>query len=236
MARLAVSARLATASSASRVRAECPGAKGHTVAQSQTAPHPATTTPLPTIAFYFDPTCPWAWRTSLWIREVERVRPIRVAWRLFSLYGINTTTGDQLKPSHLRSRETFRALTLARREGGDDAIGRLDLALGRARHERDEDLGSPAVMQAAIAAAALDPTLPERALDDPTTDQEWQDEHAAAVTMGIFGVPTLIAGDAAPVFGPVIDQVPMGEAAGQLWDHTLWYSHQPYFYELKRAR
>src|SRR3954452_8159608 len=97
------------------------------VAQSETAPRAATTAPLQTVGFYFDVTCPWAWRTSLWIREVEKVRPIHVAWKCFSLYGINTATGAQVKPGHLRSRATFPVLTLARREGGDAAVDRLYL-------------------------------------------------------------------------------------------------------------
>ena len=41
------------------------------------------------VDFYFDPLCPWCWRTALWLRDVARRHPISINWKLFSLMVVN---------------------------------------------------------------------------------------------------------------------------------------------------
>ena len=41
------------------------------------------------VDFHFDVMCPWAYQTSLWMREVSERRDIEVNWRFFSLEEIN---------------------------------------------------------------------------------------------------------------------------------------------------
>ena len=187
------------------------------------------------VDFYLDPICPWSWRTSLWIREVARVRPIDVHWKFLSLEEINRPAGT-LKDSHLQSRGPFRVMTLARRRHGEEAVDRLYLAFGKARHDRGEDLSDESVVKSAIEEAGYGPSLLDEAMDDPSTEQEYIAEHNAVVERGGFGVATLEIDGGDPIFGPVIQPVPDGEEAGQLFDHVAAMSTKTYFFEIKRSR
>jgi len=47
------------------------------------------------IDFYFDPMCPWAYQTSVWIREVRRLTGLEISWKFFSLEEINLVEGKK---------------------------------------------------------------------------------------------------------------------------------------------
>jgi hypothetical protein len=46
----------------------------------------------------------------------------------------------------------------------------------------------------------------------------------------------LQGGDGPGIFGPVINAIPEGEAAGELWDRVRWLIEHNEFFELKRTR
>ncbi len=187
------------------------------------------------LAFYFDPLCPWAWRTSKWIREVQRQMPLQVEWKPFSLAEANGLENPDIYIP-------LRMIVLTEREGGNEAAARLYEVLGTAIHEQDVDIREPGVFQQAIrdalAEAGLDPTLLQRAMDDASILADLRAAHQQAVEQyGAYGVPWLVVGNRGFGFnGPVIDDVPEGEAALHLWQHLSWVMQQPYFYELKRNR
>ncbi len=192
------------------------------------------------LKFYFDPVCPWAWRTSLWIREVAKVRPLSVEWDFLSLQAVNSGK-ETLKDTHFRSEGIFRTMALVRRqyspEEANKLIDKLYLEIGQACHDRKEDIGQPEPVKAALQSAGLDPALYEQAMQDPATLDDVQQAHSRSVELGSFGVPSLMLPEnTKTTFGPVIDRVPTGEDAGQLWDHVAWMMGRPEFFELKRSR
>src|SRR5439155_8512641 len=104
---------------------------------------------------------------------------------------------------------------------GQEALDRLYDALGQARFVREETLNEPAVIEAALQKAELDPGLRETALADSSTRDEVAKEHAEIVEkQQAFGVPHIVldGGKGPGMFGPVINPVPEGEEAGELWD------------------
>jgi len=189
------------------------------------------------VRFLFDPTCPWAWRASRWVRAVAEVRSLEIEWDLLSLAYINRDTqnnkqrqqGEQRKP-------LMRLLELARQEGSD-AVDRLYTVLGEAVHENGQDLQDKATWIAALAIAGLDDDLLEQAHRLDRLDAELEQRYDEAIANGAIGTPTLYFNHTpGAYYGPVIDAVPRGEDAGVLWDHVAWVATQPYFYELKRSR
>jgi predicted DsbA family dithiol-disulfide isomerase len=190
------------------------------------------------IDFYFDPICPLSWRTALWMREVRKVRPVDVRWRLFSLEVLNRQEG--VEPDYVNglSWTALRTLALARRQGGNDAVERLYLTLGNAEHGRKESIGQREAVVTATKEAELAPGTVDAALADQSTIQDVLIDHEEAVKRyHAFCVPTIaFAGSDVGFYGPIIHTVPRGEQAGELWDYISWILRQPNLFELKRDR
>ncbi|HWE61628.1 MAG TPA: DsbA family protein [Chloroflexota bacterium] len=187
------------------------------------------------LTFFFDPLCPFTWRASQWLREVRRQQPLDVQWRFFSLAEAHGSPNELM-------RAPLRMAALARREGGNDAVDRVYLALGTAIHERGVDARDQAALEQAFERALqegdLDRDLLQRALADPSTWEDVLADHdEARERYGAYGVPWLVLGEQTFGFnGPIMSEVPRGETAVELWRHLSWTLAQPYFYELKRER
>jgi 2-hydroxychromene-2-carboxylate isomerase len=190
------------------------------------------------IHFHFDPACPLAWRTALWIREARAVRPIDITWRFFSLEVVNRKEGVVPDYQQDGSWVAQRTMALVRRQYGNEAVERLYLTLGAARHGRKEDIRQADGVREAVKRAELDPGLVNAALADESTIQDVLNDHEEAVRRyKAFGVPTIaIEGLDVGFYGPIIQDVPRGEDAGEWWDYTAWALRQPNLFELKRDR
>lgn len=195
-----------------------------------------TNTPV-TINFHFDPLCPLAWRTALWVREVHNVRPVNITWRLFSLEIVNRKEGTE--PDYIGyGWIALRTLALARRQHGNEAVEKLYVALGNAQHGRKESIREQATVEACAKEAGLGDTFVQQALDDKTTIQDVIADYEEAVKRyHAFGVPTIAFENSnVGYYGPIINTAPQGDEVGELWDYTAWALKNPNLFELKRDR
>ena len=198
-----------------------------------------TTAPVTpdTADFWFDPLCPFAWITSRWMLEVEKVRDVRVRWRVMSLYFLNKDR--DLDPDYqeriARGLPVGRVLIATEQKVGPDALLPLYTALGERIHHEKQEVGR-ALIEGALADAGLPAELVE-AMDDASYDDALHASHQEAMDRvgDEVGTPT-IAVNGSAFFGPVLTRIPRGEDAGRLWDGTIAVAGFPYFFEIKRTR
>jgi hypothetical protein len=91
-----------------------------------------------TVHFWFDPTCPFTWATSCWLRETAPAQDAQVEWQLMSLAVLND---GQPVPERVRSHmalswRALRMLAAVERKDGSPAVGALFTALGARLHEQ----------------------------------------------------------------------------------------------------
>ncbi|MEU3355142.1 DsbA family protein [Streptomyces sp. NPDC037389] len=191
--------------------------------------------------FWFDPLCPWAWITSRWLLEVEKVRPVRADWRIMSLAYLNLEQrkgkglSDDYRALMERAWGSVRVCAAAAEHAGHDILGPLYTAIGtRLHNQRRRD--DPTVITEALTDTGLPDSLASAA-ESTEFDQLIKDSHDEAFTeVGLdVGTPVLRVGGTA-LFGPVLRQAPRGEAAGQLWDGLVIVAGTDGFFELKRSR
>lgn len=189
------------------------------------------------VDFHFDVMCPYAYQTSLWIREVRRLTGLTVNWRFFSLEEINRQDGKK----HPWEREwsygwsMMRIGALLRRTSMDDVDAWYARA-GKALHVDGHKPHEKAVAEHLLQELGLDPGLVDEAIADPTTSDEVLAEHDRVVAADGYGVPTMFFPDGQCLFGPVLIDPPTGQAAVRLWDAVVAWTEFPYLYELQRPK
>jgi hypothetical protein len=195
-----------------------------------------------TVDMWFDPMCPWAWLTSRWLLEVEKVRPLDIRFNVMSLSILN---GGRILPEDYKRRMDrawgpVRICVAAADSAGPDVLRDLYTALGTRIHlqkyELDEKLYTEALTE-----VGLDPALADAATSDAWDDALRASHDAGMKPVGLdVGTPVIHApgpeGELVAFFGPVVTPAPKGEAAGKLWDGVLLVGATAGFYELKRSR
>ena len=189
-----------------------------------------------TVEFWFDPLCPWAWMTSRWMMEVEKVRPVDVTWSVMSLAVLNhgRELPDDYRAKMDKAWGPVRVLIATRDKFGDEIVKPLYDALGERIHHRKEDF------DVAIAGALEELQLPAE-LAEAATSEDHDDvlraSHQRAIDLVGDDVGTpVVSVNGVAFFGPVVSPAPKGEAAGRLWDGCVLVAGTEGFFELKRSR
>jgi len=196
-----------------------------------------STATRPTVDFWFDPACPWAWMTSRWVDEVAQHRDVEVRWHVMSLSVLNE--GRDLPASYRalmdESWAPVRVIVAAARDHGDQVVKPLYDAMGTRRHPGGRK-DTAAIVAEALAEVGLPAELAAVG-DTDEVDDLLRASHAGAIELVGDDVGTpVVAVDGVGYFGPVVTPAPTGQAALDLFDGLVLMTRVPGFYELKRSR
>jgi hypothetical protein len=196
-----------------------------------------TTTDRTVADFWFDPLCPWAWITSRWMLEVEKVRDVEVRWHVMSLAILNS--GRDLPEEYLELLKQawgpVRVCIAAEQAHGNEVLLPLYTAMGNRFHLEKLPKDRPTI-EAALTEAGL-PTSLADAMDDESYDEALSVSHHEGMDPVGEDVGTpVIHVDGIAFFGPVVTPMPRGDDAAKLWDGVVLVAGVPGFYELKRTR
>jgi 2-hydroxychromene-2-carboxylate isomerase len=201
------------------------------------------------VDFFFDPGCPFAWQTSVWIRRVVELRGIKIGWRFISLRFINEHSDMPLAMVEAQQRglRYHRICAAAREQFGNEVVGQLYQAWGERfwYTASDGELMDRLVSSAkSVDAAEIVKSLglPD-ALVDAADDDSWdaliraESDEAFRRTGAGVGTPIITydppTGNS--LFGPVISAIPDDETAVAFYDALRVFADFKEFSELKRT-
>lgn len=189
------------------------------------------------VDFWFDPTCPWAWMTSRWMLEVEKVRDVHTDFHVMSLAVLNE--GRELSEEYRRMTDAawagVRVALGVEREHGQQALREFYTALGTRYHPGGEERTRETI-EGALADVDLPVSLADLGETDEHDDELRRSHHAGMDPVGDeVGTPVIHVNGKA-LFGPVISPAPRGEEAGSLFDGFVKVTAYDGFFELKRSR
>ncbi|MFH8406003.1 DsbA family protein [Streptomyces sp. NPDC018019] len=192
------------------------------------------------VTFYFDPACPWTWRTAQWLADATGRRGVPLSYRAFDL--TDGAPPDELpaerRPAAAGSRCLLRLAEAAHADGRDTLTGRVYAAYGAAVHDDGAD-PSPELAERCLAeagAAAYAYVLHDAALDRPVARARAQAQEYSGEDAGSPVTVLTTPGGERGFFGPVVAPAPTGPGADRLWDALAGAASVPQFFELRARR
>ena len=194
------------------------------------------------VKFWFDVSCPFAWKTSRWIKEVEKHREIDLEFVPMSLSVLNENADIPADYAEKMKANWGPARVFAKvKNEQPEKIDELYTAMGEILHTQDQagksDFGAyDEIIKDALAKVGLDASYSEVA-NTEEMDADLRAYHQAGqdAVGSDSGTPIVQVEDNA-FFGPVITRYPEGEESGELFDAYATLAAYPYFFEAKRHR
>jgi hypothetical protein len=194
-------------------------------------------TNLDGVVVFLDPTCPFAWITSMWLEEVERATGLGIRRELMSLSAVNEgrELDDWYRDYNERAWRPARVAAALLASPDADRWPDFYESFGKRRHiDRLRDDATNLAFT--VDELGLSPRLVEAA-EDSSWDDDLRRRTATALAplKGEGGTPVLHVTDRG-FFGPVLTEVPRAEHAVRLWAAIATLATTSGFSEIKGAR
>ena len=190
------------------------------------------------VEMWFDTLCPWAWMTSRWLVEVEKVRDISIVWNPMSLYYLNKGR-ESISTEYLdyakKALGPLRVIMAAEALYGEKIKGDLYTAFGNEIHPGKQKISDDLTAKV-LSQFSFSQDLMKFAQDESLDEKIIEVHNRGLSKVGEdVGTPIISVGQVA-FFGPVISPAPKGEEAGKLFDGVVGVASYPGFFEIKRTR
>jgi predicted DsbA family dithiol-disulfide isomerase len=193
-----------------------------------------------TIKVWTDFLCPWARIGAFWLRNVETAGALDadVEWKTFSLENVNLPEdgdADELWSTATERRGLVPAAAAKYvQTQAPDSFAAFQKAMFDARHVEHEKIGEPEVTAKVLSGVGLDG---DAIASEVTSDSKWLEaaraDHDEAASLGIFGVPSFVFGDAPPAFVRLLE-ITEGERAVEIYQRVKSSAADSLIHEIKR--
>lgn len=192
------------------------------------------------VTLYFDPACPWTWRTSRWLVDAAGSRGVPVTYEAFELANGAPLEliPEQFRAGAAASRPFLRAVTRAHAEGRDEVTAAAYTWYGTKLHDENVAPTADLVREAWSRAGGEDflETLEDTSQDDAVARARAEAAEKAGDDVGSPILDFHTDNGSRALFGPVVAPTPTGADADSLWDLMLAAVRMPQLFELKTKR
>lgn len=189
------------------------------------------------VDLYIDPVCPYTWVVACWLREVGRLREVDVRHHVMSLHLLNTD--GVLQDRYRGMVGPSRVATAVVQQHGPEALrawhGEFgDRIFDHWRYPSPREYRRATLE--ALTATGLPSDLANAATTDKYDDALRRSTDEAILPVGLDAGTPVVHVDGAAFFGPILNAVPLGDAALRLFEGITALMASPDFFELKRTR